>query len=172
MEDVKYPYSKIVFRVMCILWGILLIFVLFTASHKFIVISGDSMDPTLKDGEVVLSSVCTSVSIGNIYMFQEPDRGYHVVKRLCGMPGDCIELRDGSLYRNGELFMESTGDNWDNMVYNLSVDEYFFLGDNRADSYDGRFWSRYIHLDEIEYQLDSVIFPLSRHVNLHWEGAQ
>ena len=175
MEDVKEqePQQKssgFLLHLTCVVWGLLLIFAAFTLSHKFVVVSGESMEPALYDGDVVISSVCTNVQVGNVYMLREPDEGYYVIKRLVGLPGDTIKFVEGALYRNDELFIKSPGDSWDNASYTLGVDEYLFLGDNRTKSYDGRYWSRFVHLDEIEYCLDDIIYPFTHRGNVHWEA--
>lgn len=144
------------------LWTCLLLMSLFNFTHKFVVISGDSMERTLLDGDIVLASTILSPVLGDCYMLKEPEGKYFVVKRLVGLPGDNVELKDGVLYRNGELLMGAIDDCWDNAIWNLDEDEYLFLGDNRAESYDGRHWPRPVHLDEILYHLDRIIYPLHR----------
>ncbi len=143
-------------------WIPLFLLFFFTMTHKFVVIAGDSMDPTLKDGDVITASAVISPEIGDIYMIKEPEEGYYVVKRLVGVPGDLVELRDGALYRNDVLLMPAVEGAWDNAVYSLGADEYLFMGDNRSVSYDGRHWPRYIHMNEILYHLDYAFYPLSR----------
>lgn len=151
-------YYKFLFA----LWAMFIPLFLFTLNYKFVVISGESMERTLLDGDIVLSSKVISLEVGECYMLQEPEGNYYVVKRLVGMPGDHIELRDGILYRNDALLMNATGDSWDNYEWFLGWDEYLFLGDNRAESYDGRHWPRFIHLDEIIYHLERIVYPIHR----------
>lgn len=135
------------------------VYYLFSLTHRFVVVSGESMLPTLLDGQIIVASEATQLIPGHIYMFQEPEEELYAIKRLIGIPGDTIELRDGATYRNGEEMMPAPGDSWDNETYSLGPDEYFFLGDNRGVSYDGRYWARHVKREEILYQLDFVIYP-------------
>lgn len=139
--------------------SLLLIFFLYTQTHKVIVVSGDSMLPSLRDGWLISASQVIYPETGKVYLVEEPDSKIIAIKRLIGCPGDHVELVDGATYVNDELFMEATGNSWDNMEWTLGPDEYLFIGDNRGVSYDGRFWSRRLHLSEIFYQLDYVIYP-------------
>ncbi len=68
------------------------------------------------------------------------------VKRIVGLPGDVIEIRDGHVIRNGrqasEPFTEPCGGgpecNLEPIV--VAPDHYFLMGDNRGDSDDSRYW--------------------------------
>lgn len=119
------------------------------------------MEPTLCDGDVVRSSVATMFTPGDVYLLQEPEGNKFVIKRLVGAPGDTVEFRDGTLYRNDILVEEAHGDSWDNALFELGNDEYLFVGDNRGESYDGRNWSRFVNSSEIKYHLDYIMYPIN-----------
>ena len=98
---------------------------------------------------------------GDVVVFRFPeDPGRDFIKRCIGLPGDEIEIRDKEVYINGEPLAESGyAHHVDPRTYPSSVflsDDYryrdnlgplqvpageiFFMGDNRDDSHDSRFW--------------------------------
>jgi signal peptidase I len=71
-------------------------------------------------------------------------QGDPLIKRLIGLPGDTLTIRDGGVYLNGAPLMEPylSGETTSCTTYcgplTLGPDEYFFLGDNRPVSRDSR----------------------------------
>jgi signal peptidase I len=132
----------------------LLIIVVYTlvnlATIRFF-IDGPSMQPSFEPGQFVLVSRVH-------YLFGEPQRGEVVVfnapgsrpgdppliKRLVGLPGETLELRDGQVYINGVLLDEPylreacTQARCPDRLIELGEDEYFLMGDNRNNSRDSR----------------------------------
>lgn len=88
---------------------------------------------------------------GDVIIFEYPnDPSVDYIKRVIGVPGDVIEVRDKQLYRNGlpvkEAYIRHTDpdsieplrDNY--AAVRVPPDKYFVMGDNRDNSLDSRFW--------------------------------
>ena len=91
---------------------------------------------------------------GDIVVFRypvDPDKDF--IKRVIGIPGDVIEIRDKQLYLNGKIVNHDYGIHTDPRILGENVrprDNFgpvtvpphslFVMGDNRDESYDSRFW--------------------------------
>lgn len=70
-------------------------------------VSGHSMDPTLADGQRLMALKIVNYKRGDIIICIEPDEPDKIaVKRLIGLPGDTIEMKDDVLTVNGEVVEE------------------------------------------------------------------
>lgn len=132
-------------------------------------IPSESMDPTLKVGDLgIVTRVYNANNLkrGDVVIFESVELDETLVKRLIGLPGDEIKITEnGDVYINGEKFEQdfvkhSGGAGGD---YNVPEGCYFFLGDNRGNSWDSRYWTtKYIEEKYIEGKGQFVIFPFNR----------
>jgi signal peptidase I len=113
------------------------------------IVDGPSMEPTFRTGQYLIVSrvnyLFGSPERGDIIVFHypnDPDEDY--IKRVIGLPGDLVEIRDRQVYINGERLDEpyinepcDAGRCRDSR-WQLDDDEYFVMGDNRNHSSDSR----------------------------------
>lgn len=77
----------------------------------------------------------------------------YYVKRVIGLPGDVIDIKDGHVYLNGsdtpldEPYLAEPMETPEELHYEVPQDHYFMMGDNRNYSADARFW-RYSYISE------------------------
>ena len=148
-----------------ILWagGIALITIVFVV-QAFTIPSG-SMLQTLQIGDYLLVNKFlyglknpftnayliegSAPQVGDVIVFRYPkDPSLDYIKRIVGVPGDILEMRDRQLIRNGqpvnEPYVQISGlpnrerDNFPPLT--VPPNKYFVMGDNRDDSADSRVW--------------------------------
>ncbi|WP_270567699.1 signal peptidase I [Clostridium beijerinckii] len=130
-------------------------------------ITSGSMIPTLEVKDRLLVTRVhnpKNLKEGDIVLFKNDEfKGEILIKRLIGLPGDTIEIKNGVVYRNGQELKEDYVKN--NEVYNGSFkvpdNKYFFLGDNRANSDDSRYWKDpYVDESYIEGKAQVKYYPI------------
>lgn len=130
-----------------------------------------SMVPSIRVGDRFMVEVLAPedrLSRGEIVIFTLPEtRGKDFVKRIVGLPGETVEIRDRTVLVDGRALEEPYArhtkagmfpqrDNLDPVK--LGVDEYFVMGDNREDSYDSR-WLGPVPRERITGRAGYVYFP-------------
>jgi signal peptidase I len=110
-------------------------------------VSGASMEDQFFDqDDVIIQHQMNDIKRGDIVVVSDPDRlNTYLVKRVIGLPGDTIRIQSGQVFINDVLIEEdylapqvSTTCNGPYCQLTLDTDEYYVLGDNRANSQDSR----------------------------------
>lgn len=114
-----------------------------TIFFPVIQVSGDSMAPTLNDGNILVTYQTKNVSYGDLCCVSWQNKT--LLKRVIGLPGDVISIDgDGNVYVNQELIDEpyviqkSLGNCDISFPYEVPDRQIFILGDNRELSTDSR----------------------------------
>ncbi|MBS4224307.1 signal peptidase I [Lederbergia citrea] len=160
-----------------ILLAFCLVFVVRTFVFTPVIVDGASMEPTLHDREKIIVSKTISwmgeVQRGDIVIIKDKDSKTNYVKRVIGLPGDILEMKDDELFINHELVMEpylnankKTAENKGGKLTEdfgpLTVPEkqYFVMGDNRLRSSDSRNQLGFIESERMIGKSKFVIFPM------------
>lgn len=116
----------------------------FTKVSPIAFVNGNSMYPTLKDGNIISCTTdTTSIQRGDIVVIKT---GFHklIIKRVIALPNETIEIKNGITYVNGTCYEEYEFDKIEDAgiladkSITLSGDEFFVMGDNRNHSSDSR----------------------------------
>ncbi len=141
-EDLKkslFEYVKVIIFTIVITFGVL----------YFIQISrvvGSSMEPTYHHGNIILVDKVfyKQPAYNDIVVVEYPVsiNEQQIIKRIVGLPGDHIEMKDNQLYRNDELLKEDYINepmvNNKDFSYDIPEGKIFVMGDNRNHSVDSR----------------------------------
>ncbi len=105
------------------------------------------MLPAFTDKErIVIDPLAKGFNRDDVIVFKYPkDPSQYFVKRIIGLPGEQVEIKENSVFINGQKYNDSQYTNGKPTlgakgVITLAADEYFVLGDNRTASSDSRIW--------------------------------
>lgn len=153
-----------------LIYAIILILVIFAFFFRVVGVNGDSMNPTLKNGDwLTVSAVTSEVETGDIVVITQPNSlNEPLIKRVIAKGGDTINIDfiEGVVTVNGitlyEPYIAEKTEIMGDYVYPLQIPEgyIFVMGDNRNESLDSRF--RTIGLIDERYVLgvaNARIFP-------------
>lgn len=142
--------------------------------NRFVIINAlvpsESMEPAIMTGDRVIglrfSYAYSAPQRGDVVIFRFPDDETQLyVKRIIGLPGDVLEVRQGRVYLNGSVepleedYVQLFGTD-DHGPYTVPEDAYFMMGDNRTQSLDSRYWQNtYVRREKVLGRAAFRIFP-------------
>lgn len=148
------------FRVLVV--SFIAFFVIAITIVRITTINGNSMYPTMQDGELALINIFDRYIEGidrfDIVTVYDEREGLFLAKRVVALPNETIQYKDDKLYINGECVEETfldqsyiksqTNNNSINFTEDygplvLKENEYFLVGDNRRISIDSRRYGPY-----------------------------
>lgn len=136
-------------------------------------VPSESMETTIMTGDRVIGSRLSykffgDPERGDVIIFRWPDNEKILfVKRIIGIPGDTVTIKDGHVYLNGsdtpleEPYIKEPMIPEPEMTFTVPENAYFCMGDNRNQSMDARYWKNtYVYRDKI---IAKVLFR-------YWKG--
>lgn len=133
-ENRKRDMRKILESVMIAV----LVFALFRTSFGIAYVSGESMEPVFREGDIILFRKWGTPEKGEIVTVYIEDLDYMVVKRILAAEGDRITILQGKLYLNGKETAKAAAGKPDCPEIHLPPDQYFLIGDHQDVSLDSR----------------------------------
>ncbi|AMX00245.1 signal peptidase I [Rummeliibacillus sp. G93] len=163
-------------------WPILLAVIIAVVCRQFlfspVTVKGESMEPTYHNNNKIIISKVSHIDRFDIIVFDSPVEDDHYIKRVIGLPGDTIKVKDDQLYINGKKYKEpylkqgikeyeSLGDNFTedftlkevSGVKKVPKNSYFVLGDNRQNSSDSRDYG-FIKKSAVTGEVKFQFYPL------------
>ena len=152
LEDTSEP--SFISPIATLIWEVFIAFIisyLITLYYSKYKIDGYSMEPTLRHKDAIIINkfiyYFKKPQYGDIIVFpyqKDPSKKY--IKRIIGLPGEVIDIKEGAIYINGhplqEPYITKSWKTKGNITYPFTIpkNHYFVLGDNRDHSSDSRFY--------------------------------
>ena len=148
--------------------AVIAIMVVFTFFWRFVGVVGPSMQPTLYENDwLAVSAVPKTPKSGDVVIVTQPNAfDEPIVKRVIATAGQTIDIREGRVYIDGEMLVETyiapdvmtEREDLDNYPLTVPQGMVFVMGDNRPHSSDSR--SSAIGLIDSDYILGTVSFRM------------
>jgi signal peptidase I len=158
--------------------SVVLAVVLIVFIYQPVKVEGTSMMPGLTDQERIFINKYTyklgagSIARGDLVVFHYPnDPSQSYIKRVIGLPGDTVQILEGTVYVNGMKLDEpyvppEYRDHVGMRKEAVPPDDYFVLGDHRSSSNDSRVWG-FVDRREIYGKAVFVYWPIDRIGRVH-----
>jgi len=165
-------FTKKILKAIIIYVIVAVIFViLFQIVFMLSFVPSSSMEGTIQTNSVVFSTRYDvdeeDIERFDILVFIPPDNpDITYIKRVIGLPGETIEVKEGKVYTDGfeldDSFIKGSQNQVGDGIYEIPEGCYFFMGDNRNNSKDGRFWDTpYVPAEDIQAKAKCILFPFS-----------
>lgn len=169
------PKKEILSMILYLAFIFISVYLIITFVGQRTAVNGSSMEPTLSDGDNLIMDKIT-------YHFRDPKRfdviifpcptdpDIYYIKRVIGLPGETVQIKDGFVYIDGEVLesdiygiSETTEPGIACEGITVGEGEYFVLGDNRPISRDSRYENvGLISRDEIEGRAFFRMYPFDK----------
>lgn len=176
MEILRKIYFFFIDTMQTILLAASIFIIIYVFLFRPFQVSGESMFPTFKNKEYILTNLITlrfaDLQRGDVIVFKAPtDNEKDFIKRVIGLPGDSVYLKEGFVYINGNKLNESSYLGSDIRTYGGSFlkeeepvtvpqGKYLVIGDNRPFSSDSREWG-FLKRNEIIGKSFFVYWPIT-----------
>ncbi|HYK72585.1 MAG TPA: signal peptidase I [Pseudoneobacillus sp.] len=135
-----------------IIFALAIVFICRQFIFSPVTVQGESMLPTFEDDNKIIVSKMSKIEHFDMIVFHAPDSEENYIKRVIGLPGDQIEMKNDQLIINGKVYKEmylsqnrqlASQNGMDRLTEDFGPitvpkDQYFVMGDNRLYSKDSR----------------------------------